>query len=190
MQFDEGELRGSVDGDEHVQLTLFGAHFGNVDVEVADRIALELRFAGLSPSTSGSRPIPWRCRQRCRDDLVRCGMVGLEGVEAVVERQQGIAPEGDDDGLVLGGEDCRLRFLRAGLKIGDRGPLFPFGDGLRVDAVALGEGPQALLTMLYSSTDRLRRRGASMKNLADVVVKVAHPSVRRLDAFFSATSGR
>ena len=33
-------------------------------------------------------------------------------------------------------------------------------DGLRVDAVAFGERPQALLTILYCSTDRLRRCGA------------------------------
>lgn len=29
MQFDEGELRGAIDGDEHVQLALFGAHLGD-----------------------------------------------------------------------------------------------------------------------------------------------------------------
>ena len=42
MQFDEGKLRGAIDGNEHVQLALFGAHLGNVDVEVSDRVALEL----------------------------------------------------------------------------------------------------------------------------------------------------
>ncbi len=36
----------------------------------------------------------------------------------------------------------------------------PLGDGLLVDPIALGERPQALLTMLYRSTDRLRRGGA------------------------------
>jgi hypothetical protein len=33
MQFDEGEFRGAVDSDEHVQLALFCAHLGDVDVE-------------------------------------------------------------------------------------------------------------------------------------------------------------
>lgn len=42
MQFDVGKLGGAVDRHEHVELTLLGSHFGNVDVEVADRIALEL----------------------------------------------------------------------------------------------------------------------------------------------------
>ena len=30
---------------------------------------------GLLPSTSGSREISWRCRQRCSDERVRCGIV-------------------------------------------------------------------------------------------------------------------
>src|ERR687893_1248653 len=45
-------------------------------------------------------------------------------------------------------------------------PLPPFGDGLRVDAMALGQGSQARLTILYCSTDCLCRCGAPMENLA------------------------
>lgn len=37
---------------------------------------------------------------------------------------------------------------------------------LRVDPIASGELSQARLTMLYRSTDRLRRGGAAVKNLA------------------------
>ena len=34
-------------------------------------------FTGsLSPSTSGRREMPWRCRHRCKDERVRCGIVG------------------------------------------------------------------------------------------------------------------
>ena len=33
MQLHEGELRGTIDGDEPVQLTLFGSHLGDVDME-------------------------------------------------------------------------------------------------------------------------------------------------------------
>jgi hypothetical protein len=36
-----------------------------------------------------------------------------------------------------------------------RGPLLPFGDRLLVDAMPLGEGSQALLTMLIRLTHRL-----------------------------------
>ena len=34
------------------------------------------RRRGLSPSVLGSREMPWRWRQRCRDERVRCGRVG------------------------------------------------------------------------------------------------------------------
>src|SRR5262245_56162996 len=47
-----------------------------------------------------------------------------------------------------------------------RRPVLPLGDRLLVDPVALGQHPQALLTILYCSTDRLCRGGAPMKNLA------------------------
>lgn len=43
----ESELRSPVDGDEQVQLAIRRAHFGDVDVEVADRIALEGLLARL-----------------------------------------------------------------------------------------------------------------------------------------------
>lgn len=48
MQLDVGELRRSIDGNEEMQLALFGAHFGNVDVEVADRVGLELTLGALA----------------------------------------------------------------------------------------------------------------------------------------------
>ena len=74
-KLNEGELRRAVDGDEEVELSLGSLHFGDVDMEEADR-SLNFFFAGLSPSMSTSRPIPCLCRQRCNDDRVRCGMVG------------------------------------------------------------------------------------------------------------------
>ena len=33
-------------------------------------------FAGLLPSTSGNLPMPCRCRQRCNDERLKCGIVG------------------------------------------------------------------------------------------------------------------
>lgn len=74
VQLGEGELAAPVDGDEQLELTLFGPDLGNVDMEVADRMELE-GLPGLSPSTSGSLLMPWRCRQRCSDERVRCGIV-------------------------------------------------------------------------------------------------------------------
>ncbi len=46
VHLDEGELRGTVDGYQQVESAFFGPDLGNVDVEIADRIALELTPGG------------------------------------------------------------------------------------------------------------------------------------------------
>ena len=86
----------------------------------------------------------------------------LQGVEAIVERQECVAPEGDDDGFVCGGEHRGAGVCRAGSEVMDRASLPPLGDRLRIEAVSPGQGPQARLTILYCSTDRLCRRGAAV----------------------------
>ncbi len=90
----------------------------------------------------------------------------LEGIEAIIQRQQRVLTKGNDDCLFLERQHRGSRFPRAGRQIGNRRPLLPFGDGLLVDPVALGQRPQALLTILYCSTDRLCRCGAAVKNLS------------------------
>src|ERR1700745_562550 len=74
--------------------------------------------------------------------------------------------ENDDDRLPLDGEDGRPGLRGACRKIDDAPALLPFGDCFLVDPVALSEGSQALLTILYCATDRLRRVGAPVQNLS------------------------
>jgi hypothetical protein len=74
MQLGKGELAGAINGDEQVEPAFFNVHLGNVDVEIADGIGLDLLRGGLV--TSGNRLVLWRCRQRCNDERVRCGTVG------------------------------------------------------------------------------------------------------------------
>lgn len=50
--------------------------------------------------------------------------------------------------------------VRTRRQIGDSGALFSLGHCLRVDPVAPGQNPHALLTILYCSTDCLCRGGA------------------------------
>jgi hypothetical protein len=77
LQLGEGELGGSVDRDEEVKLALLRPDLGDVDVEVADGVGREALLLGLVvPSSSGSRLMPCRSRQRCRLERVRCGIVG------------------------------------------------------------------------------------------------------------------
>ena len=148
MQLDESELRGSIDGDEEIELALGGSNLGDVDMEIADRIGLELAFRrGFAfDLRKPGDPVALQTAMKGRTRQMRDGW--LQSVEAVVERQQGMPPESDDHSLLLDGQDRRPRLLRACRQVGDRGPRFPLGDGLRIDAVALGQRPQALLTML------------------------------------------
>jgi hypothetical protein len=76
-----------------------------------------------------------------------------------------MAAKGNDNGFLLKGKNGGLR-RRPGLPIRNRGSLPPLGDGLRVDPMTIGQGPQALLTMLYRSTDCRCRAGAPVKNLS------------------------
>ena len=67
------ELGGAIDGDQEVKLAFRGTYFGQVDTEEADRIPVEFRC--LPPSTSGSRLMPCRSRQRCSEERLILGMV-------------------------------------------------------------------------------------------------------------------
>src|SRR5580700_8189838 len=139
---------------------------GDVDMEVTDRIGLELALVGLVALDlwqAGDTVALQAAVQR------RAGQVGdrrLQGVEAVVERQERVPPKGNDDRLLFDRQHGGFRVFGTGRQVCDRATAPPLGDGLRIDAVAPGQNPQALLTMLYRSTDRLCRRGAAVENLA------------------------
>src|SRR3954451_8977305 len=80
------------------------------------------------------------------------------GRKTVVERQKRMPAEGDDDRLFLARQHRRCRSLWTRSKVRNRGG----------DPVASSQSPQARLTILYRSTDRLSRRGAPVKNLVRV----------------------
>ena len=101
VQFDEGELGRSVDRDEQVELALRRSDFGDVDMEVADRIGLEFAFG---------RGFAFDLRQSGDAVALQAAMQGrarqvrdrrLQGIKAVVERQQRMPTEGNDDRLFL-----------------------------------------------------------------------------------------
>src|ERR1700683_1573883 len=85
MQFDEGELRRPVDGDDEMELALSGSDLGEVDMEIADRMGLELTLG---------RSLAFDLRQPGDPMALKAA---LKRVEAVVERQQRTPPEGDHD---------------------------------------------------------------------------------------------
>ena len=69
-KLNDGGLRRAVDGDEEVELSLGSLHFGDVDLEKADRIGLELllrrlvAFNGDKPPDSMPLQAPMQRRSR------------------------------------------------------------------------------------------------------------------------------
>lgn len=88
VQLDEGELGGPVDGHEQIEPALLGADLGNVDVEVTDRIGLELapvRLVALDLWQAGDAvALQAAMQRRPRQMRQRC----LQGIKAVVKRQE------------------------------------------------------------------------------------------------------
>src|SRR6516165_3596791 len=100
-----------------------------------------------------------------------------------------------DDRLVLDRQNRRSWLSGAGRQVGNRATLPPLRHRLRVDAVAPAKGPQALLTMLYRSTDCLCRRGAAVKNLAHSAsfhsrekIAPANPGIKHLGGDHRSTA--
>ena len=77
----------------------------------------------------------------------------LKGIEAVIQWKKGVLAKRNGNRLFSNCEDGRFWLLGTGRHVGNRRPPLPLGDSLLVDAKATGQGPQALLTMLYRSTD-------------------------------------
>ena len=90
----------------------------------------------------------------------------LERVEAVVERQQCMAAEGDHQRLFLLAENGRAALLWPHRRIIDGLPLAPLRHRLRIDPVPPAQLRDRSLRSLYRSSDGVRGRGASVEYLA------------------------
>jgi hypothetical protein len=83
------------------------------------------------------------------------GNAGLQGIEAVIKRQQSVLPERHDDRFFRDAQHRGMGILGARPDIGCAAPPPPLGNRLGVDPMPFGENPQALLTILYCSTASL-----------------------------------
>src|SRR6201984_3619720 len=121
----------------------------DIDVEVADRIGFELALVGLVAfdlrKAGDAVPLQAAMQRRAR----QVGDCWLQGVEAIVERQERMPAKGEDYRLLLDRKHCGPRSLGAGRQVCHRAASPPLGNRLRVDPVAPGQSPQA------RSTDRL-----------------------------------
>ena len=83
----------------------------------------------------------------------------LQRIEAVVQRQHTVPPERDDHIFFFEGQRCRTGDFAINDGIIGIGPFFPFGDCLRIDAVASGQVPNAVRAVANGKAD-LRGRYA------------------------------
>jgi hypothetical protein len=142
----EGELARAVGRHEQAQLALFGADLGEVDVEVAERVAREaflLRLVAFGLRQPADA-VPFQAAVQAGAREMRDGR--LQAVEAVVQRQERVPAEGDDGRLLLRRQDGRANLFRAHAGVARALPTAPFLHGRRADAVALGRRPHALFT--------------------------------------------
>ncbi len=104
VQFHIGELARAIDGNEQVELALFGAHLRDIDVKIADRVSLELALAGhvAGDFWQARDAMALQAAMQARAGQMRDG--GLERIEAVIQRQQGVFAEGHKDRLFLSRE--------------------------------------------------------------------------------------
>jgi hypothetical protein len=134
VQFDIGELGRPMDGHEEIELAFRGLHLGDVDVEVSDG---ELRLGRLVAFDVR------RCRQRCRDERVRVGIVGCSAYRqsssgsSVCRRKATITASSSIVRTVEGGFVGPVATSQTDVR-----PL-PLNDRLLVDP--FGQRPQALL---------------------------------------------
>ena len=178
MQLDEGELRGSVDSNEYIEFAFLRPDFGNVDVEEADRVGLELFLRGRV-AFNLRQPTDAMTLQAAMQGRA-CQMLdrGLKSIKTIVQRQQRVSAKGNDDRFFLYRKNRGSWRPGSGWKVGDRRTLLPLKNGLGVDVIACSKRSQALLTILYCSTDRLCRGGARVKNLPHSGTAPARPMSR------------
>ena len=99
---------------------------------------------------------------------------GLPRLEAIIQRQERVAPKGHGDGLLLGAEPRRSRF---GAHPGslDGGALAPLGHRFGVDTVARGYALSALLAVWASVPYCRRGAGAAGEYLSHNCVRKSCP---------------
>lgn len=113
FQLGESQLRCSVDGYKQAELALSCPDLGDVDVHVADEVIGKALLLGLIALhlRQAADAVPLKAAVQRRMGQVRDR--GPQAIEAVVQRQHGGPPGGDDDGPDLWRQDGLAGFLRS-----------------------------------------------------------------------------
>jgi len=113
----------------------------------------------------------------------------LQGVQAVIRRQERVPTESDDDRFLFFTKNGRAKLSRPRLAILERLPLPPPGDRLRIDPELPAQLRVRSLRSLYCCSDGVRARGAAVTYL-DRNIKpwdqTARAAAELTDVFFMA----
>lgn len=118
---------------------------------------------GLSPSISGSREMPCRCKQRCNEDR---GRRGMEGCRAYKKSSSGSKVRRRKATIIASSSLLRTVDLGSFGPVFNRLALSPFGNSFHVDARLAAQFCARSLRLLYCNSDGVRRRGAAVTYLS------------------------
>src|SRR5215469_17159607 len=104
-QLDEGEFAGTVHSHKKVEAALRRLDFGDVDVEIADGVAFKFLLGGFVALRIGQARNSVAQQATVQGGASEVGNGWLECIEAVIQRQESMASEGDNDGFFFEGED-------------------------------------------------------------------------------------
>jgi hypothetical protein len=138
VQLCKGYFAGAVNGHKEVLAAFFGLALGETNVQVVHRVVLELLFRqALFVSVRGQAADAVALETAVQRRVRQVRNRGLQRVQAVVQRQQGMLAKGYGNSFLLGAEHRRRRF-GAYASVLNGGPLAPLGHRFRIDAEACG----------------------------------------------------
>jgi hypothetical protein len=171
-----------------MELPFFRAPLGDGKRAVAERLGLTLLLprlrAGHSRSAAAAVPLPTALQ--CGSGQVR--QRGLQGIQAVIKRQQRMLAKGDKQRFFLHRQDGGAWWLRAHGRIVPLCPLLPLRHGVGGQGITAGKLGDALLTLRDRATHRRGRAGAAVSSLSQKAsregrssyVTPSHPGTKQL----------
>ena len=102
MRFDTGKPCCAINGRQQAEPALFGADFGDVDVEIPDRTFFELLFLRLAAFHIWRAADPVTLITAARGGARPMGDRGPQGIQAITQRQAGRLAKGRAHRFLLG----------------------------------------------------------------------------------------
>ena len=144
----DSELAGPIDGDEEIQLAFSSLDLGNIDVKKADGIAFETLSSGLVSLDIRKPGYSVALQAAMQGRACQMGNAGLQGIKAVIQRQQRMPAKRRDHCFVRLGQNCGSRLFGTCLLILNRLTLSPLCNCFRVDPELLAQRRERSLRSL------------------------------------------